>query len=360
MILPTANKHKKDGVVTMLDDLKYIHEKDREDALGVAERQCSQLTKEYDLSHLHFENILNVIYIGMGGSALPAQMAKSWPMLSVPFEIIRDYDIPFYVGKQTLVIAASYSGNTEETIEALGKAETRGAQIVVIDSGGKLQQIAEERSHPYFSIPKAEQPRYAVFSMFRAVVDVLAVAGLVRAEDVFGEMEAAAAHVTEASKAWRPEVPTRHNAAKQLAQELLGKSVVIYSSASMFAAAYKWKISCNENAKQIAWCSQLPEFNHNEFIGWSEQPHNKPYAVVDLRSHLDHPRIQKRFEVSQRLLSGMRPAPQVVEVQGSTHLEQLLWAIMFGDFVTLYLGILNGLDPAPVVLVEKFKKAMDE
>jgi glucose/mannose-6-phosphate isomerase len=344
----------------MLDDLKYIHEKDREDALGVAERQCAQLTIEYDLSHLHFDNILNVAYVGMGGSALPAQMVKSWPTLSVPFEIVRDYDVPFYVGKRTLVIAASYSGNTEETIEALVQAEAKGAQIVVVDSGGKLQQIALEKKHPYFSIPKAEQPRYAVFSMFKAIVDTLDKAGLIRVEDVSGQLTSASAFVTKAIESWRPEVPTAQNPAKQLALELMGKSVVIYSSTRLFAAAYKWKISCNENAKQVAWCNQLPEFNHNEFIGWSEQPRQKPYAVVDLRSSLDHPRIRKRFELSERLLSGLRPAPHVVEVQGSTPLEQLIWAVTFGDFVTLYLGLLNGLDPSPVALVEKLKKELDK
>ncbi len=345
---------------SMLDDLKYIHEKDREDALGIAERQCSQLTQDFDVSHLAFDNILNVVYIGMGGSALPAVFVRCWPALSVPFEIVRDYDIPFYVGKQTLVIVASYSGNTEETIEALGKAEEKGAQIVVIDSGGKLQQLAVERHHPYMPIPKADQPRYAVLSMFKATLDILGKAELIRVDDVADQLAAAAAHVAESSKAWRQEIPTSSNPAKQLAQELMGKSVVIYAGPKLFAAAYKWKISCNENAKQIAWCNQIPEFNHNEFLGWTEQPRDKPYAVVDLRSNLEHPRVQKRFEVSERLLSGMRPAPQVVEVQGATHIEQLLWAVTFGDFVTLYLGILNGLDPAPVVLVEKLKKALAE
>jgi glucose/mannose-6-phosphate isomerase len=344
----------------MLDDLKYIHEKDREDAIGVAQRQCSQLTKGFDVSHLQPRNILNVVYAGVGGSALPALLAKSWPTLAVPLEIVRDYEIPFYVGEQTLFIAASYSGNTEETISALSQAEAKGAQIVVIDSGGKLEQLAVEKDHPYLKIPKAEQPRYAVFSMFRATVDILSAVGLVRVDDVPGQFESVAAHVTEASKAWRPEVPTKDNPAKQLAQELMGRSVVIYASANLFAAAYKWKISCNENAKQVAWCNQLPEFNHNEFIGWSEQPRDKPYAVVDLRSNLDHPRIQKRFELSERLLSGMRPAPNIVDVQGNNHLEQLIWAVTFGDFVTLYLALLNGLDPAPVDLVEKLKAEMSK
>lgn len=345
----------------MLDDLKYIHEKDREDAMGIAERQCAQLTQTFDVSAVAAHDILNVVCAGMGGSALPALLAKSWPTLTVPFEVVRGYDIPFYVGQQTLFIAVSYSGNTEETIAALHQAEDKGAHIVVMASGGELEKIAAQKKYPFLKIAKAEQPRYAVFSMFRGVVDVLARAGVVRESDELADQfVAAAAHVTEASKAWRPEVPAHNNPAKQLAQEMMGNSVVIYAGSGLFPAAYKWKISCNENAKQVAWCNEIPEFNHNEMAGWTEQPVDKPYTVIELRSKLDHPRIQKRFKVTERLLSGMRPMPHVVEVQGATHLEQLIWAVTFGDFVTLYLAFLNGQDPAPIVIVEKFKKALND
>ncbi len=343
----------------MLDDLKYIHEKDHEDALGIAERQCSQLT--HDFGELpEFKDVLNVVWAGMGGSALPAQIIKCWPALSVPLEIVRDYDMPGYVGKQTLVVVCSYSGNTEEATSALAQAEEKGAQIAVVASGGKLQELAAAKGHAFLLVPKAEQPRYAVFAMFKAGLDLLGKAGVVRVDDVAGELESAKQFLTESVKAWRADVPTANNPAKQMAQELLGKSLVVYAGPKLFAAAYKWKISCNENAKQVAWCNFIPEFNHNEFIGWSEQPRDKPYAVVDLRSNLEHPRTQKRFEVTERLLSGLRPAPHVVEVQGDTHLKQLLWAVTFGDFSTLYLGILNGLDPAPVELVEKFKVELDK
>ena len=142
------------------------------------------------------------------------------------------------------------------------------------------------------------------------------------------------------------------------ARELAGKTVIVYSGPLLFPAANKWKICCNENAKNLAWANQYPEFNHNEFIGWSKQPTDKPYAVIDLRSSQEHPRVQKRFEITARLLSGMRPAPHVVNAQGETLLTQLLYTITFGDFVSLYLALLNGLNPAPVDLVEKFKKEM--
>src|SRR5581483_3852160 len=122
--------------------------------------------------------------------------------------------------------------------------------------------------------------------------------------------------------------------------------------------AYKWKISCNENAKNVAWWNELPEFDHNELMGWSSHPIEKPYALVELRSKLEHPRVQKRFEVGERLLSGRRPTPNVIEVQGKTLLDQLVWALAFGDFVTMYLALLNNVNPGTSDIVEKFKKQL--
>ena len=123
----------------------------------------------------------------------------------------------------------------------------------------------------------------------------------------------------------------------------------------MFPAAYKWKININENAKNVAWASQYPEFSHNEFIGWTSHPQDKPYAIVDLRSNLEHLQVQKRFEITERMLSGRRPSPIVVDVAGKNVLQQLLWAVMLGDFVSLYMALLNGLNPTPVDIIEKMK-----
>ncbi|HSW99330.1 MAG TPA: bifunctional phosphoglucose/phosphomannose isomerase [Candidatus Saccharimonadales bacterium] len=344
----------------MLDDLKWIHQKDPEDSLGIARRQMGQLTHDFALPKTDLGPAKNVVLGGMGGSAFYAAFAHTWPGVSVPFEIVRDYELPPYVGPDTLFIASSYSGNTEETLSALAEAEKRGAHIAIITGGGKLQEIAQSKNYLLATVPKAEQPRYAVFAMFRALLDMLDMAGVLAAEGYAARLAQTADFLKQAVEQWGPEVPTAQNPAKQLAQEFMGKSVVIYAGPKLFPAAYKWKISCNENAKQVAWCGQIPEFNHNEFIGWSKQPVDKPYAVVDLRSTLEHPRVQKRFEVTERLLSGMRPAPHVVQVEGQDVLAQLLWAIAYGDFTTLYAALLNGVDPAPVELVERFKKALDE
>ena len=343
----------------MLDDLKYIHQKDSYDALGIAQRQSEQLTHEFTCSWQPAAEIKTVVFVGMGGSALAGLLSTTWPGYSVPFEIVRGYEIPAYVNQNTLFIASSYSGNTEETLAALSEAESQGAQVVVLAGGGKLAEIAQEKSYPYLEIPKVEQPRFAVFYALKAYVSILNAAGLVSSETEEA-LAKAGPMLAEATKLWGADAPLQKNPAKQLAMELAGGSIVIYAGPKLFPAAYKWKISFNENAKNVAWCNQYPEFNHNEFIGWSSHPVDKPYKVIDLRSNLEHERVQKRFTVSERLLSGQRPAPYVVEVQGDTELEQLLWAVTFGDFVSLYVALLNGLDPSPVDLIETFKKQLDE
>lgn len=343
----------------MLDDLKKIHERDAQDALGIAEKEWQQLGHEFTIAPaLSVRSIANVVYAGMGGSALAPLIVHTWPKLGKPFEIVRDYDIPAYVGPDTLFIACSYSGNTEETVEALTQAEAAGAQIVVIAGGGKLAEIAKTKNFPLTLLPKVEQPRFAVFYNFKALVTIFTQVGLLTRN--MSELTDLADILQTAAAQWVPTVPTKDNLAKQIALECIGKSVVIYSGPKFYAAAYKWKIGFNESAKQIAWCNQFPEFNHNEFLGWSKQPEHKPYTVIDLRSSFEHERIQKRFIVTERLLSGMRPSPLVVEAVGETPLAQLLWTITLGDFVSVYTGILNGVNPSPVELVEKFKKVLSE
>lgn len=342
----------------MLDDLKFIHEKDAQDALGIAEKQWQQLEHTFSINWKPTASITNVVLAGMGGSALAGLLSKTWPGYGVPFEIVKDYEIPAYVSPNTLFIASSYSGNTEETLAAISAAEVAKAQIVVMSSGGALEELAKSKGYPFELLPKVGQPRFGVLFALKAYVGIMEQAGLVSKKLVDVELHEASVFLKDAIKIWKPDVATKDNPAKKLALELMGKSVVVYAGPKLFPAAYKWKISFNENAKNVAWCNQLPEFNHNEFLGWTSHPVDKPYGVIDLRSNLEHPQVQKRFEVSDRLLSGQRPAAHVVEAKGETILQQLLWAVVFGDFVSLYLALLNGLNPTPVDLIEKLKQSL--
>lgn len=342
----------------MLDDLKVIHERDAQDTLGLAEKQWQQLAENFVFEPaLQQGNYANVVYLAMGSSALAAELVRTLGV-RVPFEIVRGYGTPSYVGKNTLCIAASASGNTEETLEAVAQAEASGAAVAVMTGGGRLAEMAREKHYPLAILPKVQQPRFAAVANLKALAQLLDGDGLL--EHGAGELTDAGSFLKRETAAWLPTVPTDKNPAKQLALECIGKSVVVYSGPILAAAGYKWKIAFNENAKQVAWAGQYPEFSHNEFTGWTKQPVKKPYAVIDLISNLEHPRIQKRIALSERLLSGMRPQPLKVEARGETALEQLLWTLNLGDFVTIYTGLLNGLNPMPVYLVEKFKKMMED
>ncbi|HET7060381.1 MAG TPA: bifunctional phosphoglucose/phosphomannose isomerase [Candidatus Saccharimonadales bacterium] len=342
----------------MLDDLKMIHERDAQDALGIAEKQARQYLHDFGFKWTPPRSIYDVVVAGMGGSGLAAKAYKVGSAPQVPFEIIQNYDLPEYVSENTLLICSSYSGNTEETLSVFEEALKKSAHpmVIAVASGGKLLERAQAEKLPYVQLPTGYQPRFTFGYQYRALAEILNATPLQDAQIPL--IEAAAKKLDEYIKNWLPTVPTKDNLAKQTAQEMIGKSVVVYAGPKMWPAAYKWKISFNENAKQVAWAGEFPEFNHNEFLGWTKQPPQKPYAVIDLRSPLEHPHVQKRFEVTERLLSGMRPQPVIVTAAGENLLEQLFSTIALGDFVTLYTALLNGLNPTPVEMIEKLKKEL--
>jgi glucose/mannose-6-phosphate isomerase len=335
----------------MLDEADYIARYDKEDALGVVAALPEQLQHDYpDTPGLpKADEVKAVVLAGMGGSAQPGEFVKTWlgGRLTVPFVIVRDYALPGFVGPDTLVIASSYSGNTEETIAALAEAEQRGAKIVVNASGGKLLEAGKAKGYPTFELPNAYQPRMAVLYAVRAMVTLLERVGLV---------EGALDEMAEAGKWLAGQLPTERNAAKQIASDLVGHPVVVYAGGTLAFAAMKWKIAFNENAKNIAFYNYFPELNHNEFIGWGH-PEKHGLKVVELRSNLDNERVQKRFDVTNRLRSDIFK-PTEVQAKGETAVQQLVWVIALGEYTATYLALLNQVDPTPVDLVEQFKKEL--
>lgn len=345
----------------MLDDIQLLTNRDSEHTLDTTATQADQARLPVEvLSPDHDgREITNVIVAGMGGSALAAQLAQTWlDELTVPFEIVRDYQLPHFVDSQTLVIASSCSGNTEETLAALDEARKRGAQVAVISGGGKLGEIAKLNTICHVDLPNLPvQPRMLTIAQLRGLTALLAHFDVV-SYDRFGEICDLADWLAEETKAWTKEVTTDKNYAKQLALQTVGKTPVFYGGPLTSSAAYKWKISWNENAKNVAFWSQYPEVNHNEFIGWSSHPVEKPFAVFDLVSRLENPRILQRFSISDRLLSGKRPRATTVQLAGDSLLRQLLWANILADFASIYVGILNNIDPGPVELANKFKQEL--
>lgn len=345
----------------MLDDNNVIRQRDPAGALDVAVQQYEQARFAVHIQNEEHDGraITKVVVAGMGGSALAALLAKAWlkAELRIPFEVVRTYDLPAYVDASTLVIASSYSGNTEETLSGLAQARAAGAQVAIISAGGKLEEAAREDSIAFVELPSHLQPRMAVIYNLRALIALLVHFDVANYE-CFTDIEATAEWLGEQSSRWTADVSTDKNYAKQLALMAVGKTPVFYAGSLMGPIAYKWKISWNENAKNVAFWNEYPEFNHNEFMGWTSHPVEKPFAVFDLRSKFDHPQIKKRFEVSDRLLSGKRPKAQVVELEGESPIAQMLWASILADFVSIYVAILNGVDPTPVPLIEKLKSEL--
>ncbi len=347
----------------ILDNINVLNQRDPEGALAIVASQYQQTVFDAQVKNAEHDNreITSLVVTGMGGSALAALIVKVLyqTKLTIPFDIIRGYDLPGYVNENTLVIASSYSGNTEETLSALAQAQQKKAQLAIIASGGKLVDIAEEEGIAYASLPGGVQPRMAMLYNFRALLSILENFGIIGKEE--NEAVAALSGWLEAETAqWGPEVPTAENYAKQLAHEAIGKTPVFYGGAVTAPLAYKWKISWNETAKNVAFWNEYSEFNHNEFMGWASHPVEKPFAVFDLISSFERPRILQRFELSDKLLSGKRPAAKIIRLKGDTLLAQLLWGAILADFASTYAAILNGVDPTPVVLIEKLKQELAE
>ncbi len=347
----------------ILDNANVIKERDPHGALEVIASQFEQATFDARVWKPEHDNreITSVVVAGMGGSALAALMVRSLlrAKLSIPFEVVRDYNLPNYVNRQTLVIASSYSGNTEETLSALEQAENKGAQLSVIASGGLLVDIAANYDIAHVAIPSGIQPRMATIYNLRALFALLNNFGIVNKE-LYDELETLSGWLGRQTAQWLPGISTNENLAKQLALDSVGKTPIFYGSPLTAPLAYKWKISWNETAKNTAFWNEYPEFNHNEFMGWASHPIEKPFAVFDFVSTFDTPRVRQRFELSDRLLSGLRPHAKQIELQGDTLLAQFLWGAVLSDFASTYTAILNNVDPTPVSLIEKLKHELAE
>lgn len=347
----------------MLDDIAVLTRRDSERTLETSALQYMQTTLPIEILSPDHDGreLTNIVAAGMGGSGLAAQIAKTWldPDLNIPFEIAQGYKLPGYVGPNSLVIVSSCSGNTEEALMSLADAQERGAQIAVITGGGKLQTIAEDAGIARVILTNEQkvQPRMLTFLQLKALTAIWHHFGLVNSERI-DEIAAAGTWLGQESQAWTMDQPTAQNYAKQLALQAVGKTPVFYGGELTWSVAYKWKISWNENAKNVAFSNRYPEVNHNEFMGWTSHPVEKPFAVFDIISNLEYSQIKKRFEISDRLLSGRRPKATTIELQGDTLLEQLLWGNVLADYASIYTAVLNNVDPGPVPLITKLKEEL--
>ena len=310
---------------------------------------------------LDFAEVDKVVILGMGGSAIGGDIVRSLALKVGKAAIVvqRDYYLPRWVDEHTLVIASSYSGNTEETISAFSEALKSPAKKLVITTGGRLQALAAENGVPMFVFHYKAEPRAALGYSFFSILAFFQSMGLIKVEhrDIDEAMDVLDKACSNLSK----DVPLDRNPAKQLASKLQGHLAVIYGADFLSSVADRWKAQINECSKGWAFAECFPELNHNAVVGYSFPDWlNRKVAIVLLRSPLMNPRILTRYDVTCELLQKHEIASEVVEPQGNSELAQLMSAVSLGDHVSYYLAILNGVDPSPVEPIDYLKKRLSE
>jgi glucose/mannose-6-phosphate isomerase len=345
-----------------LDDPKTY---ERADPQGMRERIAemgSQLREARDLVAAMpdpgplYRNAQNVLVLGMGGSAIGGDLVRTVveDQAPVPILVSRDYRVPGFVGPSSLVIASSYSGNTEETISATREALDLGARVIAITTGGSIAELAGERGLPTLKYHYAAQPRAAVGFSFGLLLGLLAKLGYLN-ECRLGMQEAIEV-ASNNPASMGPEMAAKDNPAKQLALGIRGKLPVIYGAGILSEVARRWKGQFNENSKAWAYYEQLPELNHNAVVGYENPPDLASRLFVILLSCARyHPRVAARLRITGEILRQRGVAHQVVEARGEGLLAQMVDTIMAGDYASYYLAVLYGADPTPVKSIDFLK-----
>jgi len=299
-----------------------------------------------------------VAVCGMGGSAIGGDVVKAClTELPVPCEVVRGYDLPAWVSPRTLVIAVSYSGDTEETLSCVSAALARECRPVCVTSGGTLEALARERGLPLIAVPAGHQPRAAMGLLAAPVGAVVEAAGL--ATGFAAQVDEAAGLARELAAQLAPEAATERNPAKRLALRLHGRLPVIYGGGLTGVAARRFKSQLNENADAVAFWAELPELNHNELVGWSgiDEAARGLYVVIFVDHAASDP-IKRRVELTRELVARHAAGVEVLETRGEAALTRVLSLTYLGDYASLYLAMLRGIDPAPVEAIDWLKRRM--
>jgi glucose/mannose-6-phosphate isomerase len=290
-----------------------------------------------------------LVVCGMGGSAIGGDLAAAavGVRATAPITTIRGYELPGWVGADTLVLCASYSGNTEETLHCFDQAGAAGAERVVVTTGGKLADAARAAGNvPVIGVPSGMQPRAAVVYMTVASLQCAELAGAV---------QPLRAEIKEAAEI-AGQITADDSGAKRIAEAIAGRIPLVYGGRTSAAAARRWRSQFNENSKTPAFFGDLPEAHHNEVVGW----HYSGDALVGLvlETSDEHERMGRRFDVTEEVMREAGLPVHRVQGRGQSALAQLMSLVLLGDLVSVYLAVLRGVDPTPVDEIEGLKKRL--
>jgi glucose/mannose-6-phosphate isomerase len=321
----------------MMDNLIAGFTKQMAEAIEIGSRM--------NLSPRH-KDIRNVVVAGLGGSGIGANLVAELiaEKMQLPFVVCKDYLLPEFVNEHTLLIASSYSGNTEETLHALEDGMKKNAKIVCVSSGGSMISIAKKAGLDYVIIPGGKPPRACLAYSFIQQLFILCNYNLIDDGFVLG--------IEEAIRLLDKEEKRITKQAKSIAKKLNKKMTVIYSAANMEAVAIRWRQQLNENSKVLCWHHVIPEMNHNELVGWRTPG---KFAVIILRNDTDYSRIQQRMNIAKNIISQYTPNILELYSKGDSFIEKSLYLIHLGDWVSYFLSELRKVDPVEVNVIEYLK-----
>jgi len=312
---------------------------------------CQQTWEQVRESTLptHYQLINKVVVLGMGGSAIGGDLLSSLIAREchVPIIVCREYVAPAFIDEQTLVIASSYSGTTEETLSAFKPLINQNCKKLVMSSGGELSSLAKKHGIPLFNLDYKCPPRAALYISFLSLLCIFTKLNLIR--DYSLDLAETCALLRESATRIAEIIPQKTNPAKQLASRLHEKMVVIYGAEHLFGAAERWRLQINENSKSWAFCASFPELNHNSTTGY-EVPKviSQNTHVVMLRSSLLHPRVMLRYSITEHILDQSNVQHTIVEAEGQSKLAQLVGLMHYSDYVSYFLSLLYEIDPYPI------------
>jgi glucose/mannose-6-phosphate isomerase len=307
-----------------------------------------------------YSSFSKIVICGMGGSAIGGDLLRSILQFEskIPIFINRNYRLPAFTDRDTLVIASSYSGNTEETLSAYEEAKNKGCKIICISSGGKLSLLAQNEGHLLISIPKGYQPRCAIAYSFFPLLILFSKMGIIA--DKQKEINAVISRISKRAAEYTS--LNEKNTALKLASFIQGNFPVIYSSTDLLDIAnLRMRCQVNENAKSLAFGNLLPEMNHNEIVGWENNSAGlKNFVIISLLDKDDLPEIKKRTEITLALIKPLAKAAMAIEGEGESLPERIFDIIYLGDWMSFYLAVLYKTDPTPVEKINFLKSKLTE
>ncbi len=346
-----------------LDNIETISKIDSLGMLALVEKLPGMMEEGWVLSEaLDIQKtgkISNLVISGMGGSAISGDIVSLVLRNKVDFPVFvnRNYGCPKFVGANTLFLAVSYSGNTEETLSAFKEALKRGARIISVSSGGELKELSKKNSVPFMEIPKGLPPRSALGYLLSSLLNLLSKSG---AGTFRSDIDETIKLLKQLTRKYGVSCASRENDVKKMAIRLNGQTpVILVSDGTTYAAGLRWKTQLNENSKTTAVLSVFPELDHNDIVNFSflKQGEHK-FSFVVLRDEGDPERMKKRIEVTKSLISGNVGGIAEVWSQGESVLARTMSLIFYGDYLSVYLSVLSGIDPTPVEIIEKLKKEL--